>query len=259
MTATWLRGIKGLISKFDDFPKTGISLRPLWRKARRRLRDIRVALGRAADWCASQTSEYLIPFTTKNHVPYDGVKVDVFYHDFNCGNAGRRTTERAVELGIAQYWVSKHNADLVEIGAVTPYYFPGLIKEIVDPSDESKEVSLRKSLFDVDLTGKNVLSISTVEHIGTGDYGLSKNENCIDALDKILKDSLSCLITIPIGYNRILDSYIRSGAVAGLARTDIYFRSKRLNNWRHTKNLSIIDRISYGPLWANGLIIISKQ
>jgi hypothetical protein len=201
----------------------------------------------------------MLMITARDYVLYDGVKVSLFYHDFNCGNAKSRTTERTVELGIAQYWLSKYNTNLVEIGAVTPYYFPGLIKEIVDPSDKNEYVNIRKSLFDVDITGKNVLSISTIEHIGTGDYYLHKNESdCIHALNKILKDSLACLITIPIGYNRVLDTYIQSGAVADSACTDIYFRSKTLNNWRHTRNLTVIDKISYGPHWANGLIIISR-
>jgi hypothetical protein len=120
-------------------------------------------------------------------------------------------------------------------------------------------VNIKKSLFDIDLSMKNVISISTIEHIGTGDYNMPINENCIEALDKILKESKNCLITIPIGFNKILDNYIASKSISAFAFIDIYYRSKKLNNWHHSTDLNKIKQISYGPLWANGILVISKK
>ena len=202
---------------------------------------------------------FMIRITTRNHIVFDGKNIPIFYHSFNCGQKNTRTTERAIELAIAQYWIAKNSDNLIEIGAVTPYYFPGLIRDIVDPSDKNEHVNIKKSLFDVTISGKNVVSISTIEHIGTGDYNLDTNENCIDALNKILNEANSLLITIPIGFNKILDEYIASHSFSKPISVDVYFRSEKLNDWRHSSDTTLIKTITYGPLWANGIIIISKK
>jgi|SRR6516165_2492323 len=53
----------------------------------------------------------------------------------------------------------------------------------------------RVSLFDVDFSGANVLSISTLEHVGTGDYGLGHSERSSpDALAKLIAESAMCTL-----------------------------------------------------------------
>ena len=84
-----------------------------------------------------------------------------FYHVYNCGWPPY-VSERCVELALADVWLAQVPAEeLVEIGAVTPYYWPGSVGRIVDPFDPHPRVTDRKSLFDLELTGSRVLSIST--------------------------------------------------------------------------------------------------
>lgn len=80
-------------------------------------------------------------------------------------------TERCLEIAIAKIWLKKNAKNIIEIGAVTLYYFK-IIHDVCDPADSHQNVNLKTSMFDIDLVGKNVLSISTIEHIGIGDYGV---------------------------------------------------------------------------------------
>lgn len=185
-----------------------------------------------------------------------GGKVYTLYeHSFNCGYIDTRMTERSIELALAKEYLQVCLGKVVEIGAVTPYYFSDCkIVDVVDPTDQHINVNIRKSLFEYDLNGKNVLSISTVEHIGTHDYGMSEEKNVIDAIDKIIGEAESCLITAPLGYNRLLDEWIKDNRDNSMVRV----MKRGINN--HWKEISVydFDEIVYGPLWANGLVIIRK-
>ena len=139
---------------------------------------------------------------------FNGKVYPLFTHNMNCGWPPFRMTERSVELSIADDWINDHD-EIIEIGAVTPYYWPGRIKDIVDPTDKHSLVNLRKCLFEVDVFGKNVLSISTIEHVGQAEYGLEK-ETClaISAIEKLTTQAIDFLITIPVGWNKHLDAYL---------------------------------------------------
>jgi hypothetical protein len=109
---------------------------------------------------------------TPRVINYRGDIVPLFYHRYNCGTAyDERTTERTVEMALADLWLTRHHDNVIELGAVTPYYFPGRIPVVVDPTDRHPLVTISESLFTVDFKAKNVLCISTIEHIGTSDYG----------------------------------------------------------------------------------------
>lgn len=185
---------------------------------------------------------------------YKKYKLHLYEHPYNCGYANTRMTERSVELALGKRYIEEHDS-IYEIGAVTPYYFnTPKIQKIIDPTDKHKRV-LKASLFDIDLKGRNVLSISTVEHIGTNDYGMHEEFNSIDAINKILQESKSCLITAPYGYNSILDEWVKSN------RDNVWVRflERKINNHWEEKNLRLYNfDCMYTSLWANGLIIIEK-
>ena len=144
---------------------------------------------------------------------------------------------------------------VIEIGAVTPYYFKDdKITEVVDPTDPHNRVTAKKSLFECDLKGKNVLSISTIEHIGTQEYGMAEEKNVIDAIEKITSESESCLITAPLGYNKTLDDWVKNNRTHPL----LGYMIRGINN--HWIEIDLCDyvHIPYTPLWACGLLIIKK-
>lgn len=198
---------------------------------------------------------------------YGNKRLKLFYSEYNCGmNCKLRLTERALELAVARDWGNQLNGDYIEIGAVTPYYGSNFSNHLViDPYDSHENVNIKKSLFEYDYFGKNVLSISTIEHVGTGDYGLDKTESCIEALNKILEESSLCLISFPMGYNNILDKYVMEdnrfrGLTTNVIRVCVYGRNKYGNDWE------ILDKpeknyykYSYGPLWANCVCFIEKS
>lgn len=183
----------------------------------------------------------------------EGKRYSLFEHSYNCGYISARMTERSVELALAKKWVNDCCGNIIEIGAVTPYYFyDDKITEVIDPTDIHKR-AISKSLFDCDLNGKNVLSISTVEHIGTSDFGMHESYNVIDAVEKILKESVSCLITAPLGYNNMFDNWVEENQGGSMVK----LLERGLNNhWEEiTGNYR---KIEYTPLWANGLAVIKK-
>lgn len=185
---------------------------------------------------------------------YMNEDIPLYEHPYNCGYQNRRMTERSVELALAKKYICNH-INIYEIGAVTPYYmYSDSILKIIDPTDSHKRVT-KASLFDVDLKGKNVLSISTVEHIGKSDYGMHESFNVVDAINKILNESKSCLITAPYGYNKILDKWIKDNKSCDY----LHFLSRKINNHWEEIDLSEWDyECSYTSLWADGLIVIEK-
>lgn len=193
-------------------------------------------------------------------IVYDGKDINLFYHPYNCGDIkSQRTVERTVELAISIDWMGRYASNVVEIGAVTPYYFPGMIDDIIDPYDKHPLVTQRKSIFDANIRGKNILSISTIEHIGTDDYGsISKSEDSIQALKLILREAAACLITFPCGYNRILDEYVSSAKFGRGLKKVIYYRSATHNDWKNSNRMELIRDATYGPNWANAVVVLEK-
>ena len=199
---------------------------------------------------------------------YRGCQFELFEHEYNCGRKTTLMTERALELSIADWWLENHaNDDVVEVGAVTPYYWENRIKTIVDPADTHPAVTHRQSLFDIDFTGRTVLSISTVEHIGTSEYNLQalRSEDCVSGLRRILEQSKSCLVTFPTGYTQALDAYVVSPAFKALLEAlsiniSVFKRNPFGNRYEPYTGVNI--SIPYGLLGigtARGVVIIEKN
>lgn len=180
------------------------------------------------------------------------------------GYMNRRMSERGIELylmkKIIQKW-NETNCSIIEVGAVSPYGFPNsdFINDIIDPYDNHEKVTRKIDLFEFDFTGYNVISISTIEHVGLGDYGLNKDTtekkyNAIEALKKILSECDKCLITFPIGYNKQLDKYVYENFKGTLC----YKRGKFDNNWI---KCSITDcrKTKYSRIrYADAICVIEK-
>lgn len=160
---------------------------------------------------------------------FAGRQFDYFFHPYNCGWPPY-VSERSVELSLANVWLGAlGSSGVVEIGAVTPYYWPGRVRSVIDPYDPHPLVTTRDSLFNVDLSGRSVLSISTFEHIGMGDYGIDESpEQVREALDKLLAESPRFLVTVPVGYNKILDQW---PATADSIPSDVSLRYAVRQSW----------------------------
>src|SRR5262245_40536642 len=121
----------------------------LKRLARHGLPGLAVIPSWQAEWWRS------VPTFTFNGRQYRG-----FCHAYNCGWPPSRMTERSVEIGLADHWLSQVEGPVIEVGAVTPYYWPGRVSRIVDPGDDHPRVTDRESLFGLDFAQANVLCLS---------------------------------------------------------------------------------------------------
>jgi len=198
---------------------------------------------------------------TENKFIYRNNELDLFQSSYNCGFYNSIMTERCVEIAIAKNWLNSIDGEVIEIGAVTPYYLPRAVNEICDPYDPHSKVSIKESMFKLDLRQKNVLSISTIEHVGTGEYGLQINEGetAVNALLKILKESKKCLITFPVGANAELDNYILGNQNLGNdISIELIKRTGDNNCFCQSQNIQDIKNISYVNCKANAVVIIEK-
>jgi hypothetical protein len=197
---------------------------------------------------------------------FAGEVFKLFVSNHNCGWPPARMTERAVELPLADCWLETVDATrVIEIGAVTPYYWPRRVPCVVDPYDRHPLVTMKASLFDVDLSAGSVLSVSTFEHIGIGDYGLPVDSTLAEkAFRKVFKESQSFLITVPVGYNETLDDFLFQ---SDRSKDDIVVRylarSALGNDWREEIDPARARRIylkggDWIRNWANSLVVINR-
>ena len=154
-------------------------------------------------------------------------KEDYLDHLYN----NTKMNERAIEIPLALRWLER-KSKVFEVGAVIPYYSE-FTHEVIDPYDE--KATINDFMENIDLNGSNVLSISTLEHIGTkdftpeweyhsdltmsvGDVTYNDENAAIEALKQLLNQVDDCLITIPIGYNCHLDDWLKKN----LGRLDCF-------------------------------------
>jgi hypothetical protein len=181
------------------------------------------------------------------------ITIPYFYHDYNCGHPGGPQVERVVEMAVADYWL-KQCFPVVEIGAVTPYYWPGRVATVIDPQDE--KATHRDSMFVHNFAGQNVLSISTIEHIGTGDYGIAEPEVSGPlALWKLIAESSSMLVTVPCGQSGVMDAVVYNGNVDQFCNAYFLTREPGGEVWTQTPR---VDAVRWYGRWANSVAILEK-
>ncbi len=188
-----------------------------------------------------------------------GYELEHFISTYNCGHPPERMTERGAELAIADHFLkSVSREDVMEIGAVTPYYWPHRIKDICDPQDPHSLVNIRTSMLDISFSGKTVVSISTLEHIGNGEYGPVDPILNRLAFEQVFNQSPTFLITLPGGYFKAMDLYLMALDTEALNITKtVLVRGETGNDWRQLQ-APTLDDLSYGQ-WADSLIVLSRN
>ena len=148
------------------------------------------------------------------------------------------TSERAIEISLGNWFIDKYKENIVEIGAVMPYYYDNYKFDCVDPYDNFPGC-FKVDGIDFDYSGKNFLSISSIEHIGW-DVGYDKErdkEKAFKVLKKIIKEAENYLITWPMGQNICLDQYLKeSRDISYTLMTRDNFRGL-INNWTENKSM----------------------
>lgn len=173
-------------------------------------------------------------------------------------------SERRIEISLGLDFVSRFSSDtIVEVGAVLPTHEP-VQHDVVDLYDKY-EKSIRQDATTYNYTGKNVLAISTIEHIGTDDYldgkfrGVNEHkildpDSAFVCLEKIIKESKKYLITFPIAWNRELEKRL-----TGTSYQRIVMARDGGNNWVYRCSKDDFE-FDYGkPFdYANAICIITN-
>jgi hypothetical protein len=192
---------------------------------------------------------------------FNNIFTNHFFHEFNTNKPPFRYTERTIELALADKFLKNVRGSVTEVGAVTPYYWPGRVKEVIDPMDKSPYVTNRIDWLEYEEEIESLLSISTFEHIGLDDYSLKKDPSKTKvAFQKLVQIKGDILCTFPGGYNNHLDQMVFE-LCRQKSKLNIYIFQRGIlgNNWKQVDPKEIgTFNFSYGPFWANTLIVIHK-
>src|SRR4030067_40909 len=134
----------------------------------------------------------------------NGEPLEYFYHEYN----QTYKKERIIEVPIIMdYYNQFESSKILEVGNVLSNYF-NCSHDVIDKYDSSKNV-IREDIVEYNPTKRYSLavSISTIEHIGVEDSPPNPRR-VFDAIDNLRRISDLSVITIPMGFNKFLDSYI---------------------------------------------------
>ncbi len=128
--------------------------------------------------------------------------------------------ERSVEVALGRYFLSRFDRSardnagfalggpVLEVGAVMPYY-GSEAHQIIDLCDLHPK-SQKINALDFDYTNRNVLCLSTIEHMHTKEYSNGSDYDSITFLNKVLTSASNYLITFPTQYNEFLTHYMQT-------------------------------------------------
>jgi hypothetical protein len=172
-------------------------------------------------------------------------------------------TERRFELPILKHFLDKFYGDenLIEIGAVSLYTFPKVNHKVYDPGDTSgNSLIIHEFAENLNYKDKHVCSVSTIEHIGQAGYGLPRSSayRAITVLNMIM-ESKNYLLTWPMGFNKLLDSYVEKILTINNDGNIRVFKRDEDNNWEITNPRSFDFRYGKPYAYGNAVIIITNQ
>jgi len=197
------------------------------------------------------------------------IKHDLAKHEYFIDPVNSQNNERVVELRIAINWYEKlieqgKKDSILEVGNVLQFY--GHVEhKCIDLYAEYPDISAGGEVDnvdarEVDYTGKDVMSVSTIEHIDlAGEYEVKKGDGsgAITVLDKIVNESDSYFITWGPNANKKLDDYVK----ANLANYDWH-------GWVRTgeeafdytaQDMEVWEKLVDDPYkFCNGIILLQK-
>lgn len=142
---------------------------------------------------------------------FRGASYRYFFHPYN----STWRNERAVEMPITFAFLDGVPAqEILEIGNVTGSYRPERTHLVVDRYEVNPGVT---NMDVVDIEGparfRRIVAISTIEHVGYDETPRdpAKIRIALEKLRSLLVPGGEALVTIPIGYNPLLDADLKAG------------------------------------------------
>ena len=207
-----------------------------------------------ARWILAPT---IIPFLRARAVEYRGDAVPLVYARHNVTWAN----ERCVELALARALMAGIRPErLLEVGHVTPHYFPSrhLVVDKYEPGSLRVDIVDFESATRFDL----ILSISTFEHIAfdeprepaAPEAVAAKVGAALDRCRGLLAPGGVLAITVPLGYNPALDAMI-AGDELGCARATWFKRFPR-RRWRSVpRSEALLCQYGSPYAFANAILL----
>ncbi|MCE7697678.1 MAG: class I SAM-dependent methyltransferase [Methanobacterium paludis] len=160
---------------------------------------------------------------------FQGKDYKYFYHWYNT----TWDNERAIEIPLIYEFVNENqNGNILEIGNVLSHYFD-INHDVVDKYEKAKGV-INQDVVDFHPSKKYdlIISISTLEHVGWDEYPREPKKifHALKNLDDCLAINGKLVVTLPIGQNPLLDTFLETGEVKF---TENYYlkRISKENKW----------------------------
>jgi SAM-dependent methyltransferase len=146
-------------------------------------------------------------------------------------------TERAVEVPIARRAIERQaSARLLEVGNVLSHYGP--VRHIVIDKYEQAPGVLNLDVTELQELGRfdQIVAISTLEHAGHDEHPRDPDKpgRALQALRAMLEPGGELLVTVPVGYNRAFDAFVRNRP-PGLAWMRAMRRLSAGPHWREVR------------------------
>jgi hypothetical protein len=164
--------------------------------------------------------------------------------------------ERAVEIAVARNVLSGQTGSMLEVGNVLGHY--GWDRHVILDLFEGLPGVINEDVrtWQTDQRFSTIASISTLEHVGWDDPVKDPRGAVasVENLRTLLSPGGLLLVTVPLGYNRFLDSALGSKELE--FDEMIYLeRTSAANDWTETTAESALSR-PYGGRFRNGNAIL---
>jgi hypothetical protein len=186
---------------------------------------------------------------------FDGATYPYFYDRYNL----TWLNERAVEVPLARRALA-HGGRVLEVGNVLAHYGHAQ-HEVVDKYEQAPGVR-NMDVLDIDPQARwdVIIAISTVEHVGVDDEPRDPRRG-VDAV-RLLANAVSpggeLLITIPVGYNPVLDAALLAGEVEEV-RVDALLHTGRGPVWKQVPPAeAATGTYDYAEKTARGLLLLRR-
>lgn len=177
-----------------------------------------------------------------------------FCHQYNT----TYLNERAVEVPIVWSEVQRYPSEQVlEIGNVLSHYFP-IHHRVIDKYEVAPGVINQDIVsFHTKKRFTLIVSISTLEHVGWDEPKRNKKKilRAMQQVKNLLAPNGVAIITLPLGYNTYLDSYVKTNTMK-FAENFFLQRVSSFNAW-HEVGKDILDKKpQYNYPYQNANVIV---
>ena len=168
------------------------------------------------------------------------------------------SNERSIEIPIMMEIVNKNkDKKILEVGNVLSNYF-SIPHDVVDKYEVDEGV-INQDIVDYNPAEKYdlIVSISTLEHVGWDETPRddTKIPRAMENLRRLSKPGGLIAITLPIGYNSVLDKLLKEGKVS-FPKQYYLKRISKANEWKEA-SWQEVENVKFGVPYtgANGLVV----